>query len=179
MTTIFATLDGSDRFSGFYPDDIWPTPPAGAVAISAAVWQAALASPGGTYAGGVYTPAAITPAHLLGYANGKVERLLATPRLYTPAAGVSIVNDSAPSPTGVYLNALAARLSAIAYPLAWQGDDGTVTAIASPAVLTAFIDAVFAYSDSVWAFVNTVVAPGIAAGTITTPAAIDALAWPA
>ena len=137
---------------------------------------------GWTYNGTVFaapaapTPAAPTAAQLLAYANAKVGALLAVSRGYALSGGTSVKSD-ATTPTNadlVGLNFWGTANPAATLP--WVDDFGVVTSITG-AQAVALGQAVLAYGQSVYAVLATV-APGIAGGTITTTAAIDAAAWP-
>lgn len=187
--TIYGVLDAGHHFVAFYSSDVSPPAsiPAAAVAISAAVWQAALASPGGTYAAGVYTPPAVAPptrAQLNAYANGKVLALLAAERLYSgaaiagvalPAGVAGILCAAAPAWNSLLtINAWGLANPAATQP--WTDDAYNVFTLTGAEAVT-FSDAALAYGQSVYATLASA-ATAIASGAIATTAAIDALGWP-
>ncbi len=182
IDTCYATLDASGRLTGFYPSDIWPTPPAGAVAITLDVWREALANPGGTFADGVYAPPSTAPtqAQLLAYIGSKVSALEAIVRVYQLSAGppaVSVKCDATDSTRSSGAGLAAWGLANPTASFGWQDNFGVVTQITGAEVVTLF-NAVVAYGMSVYA-VSGPACTAVLSGTITTTAQIDALAWPA
>ena len=119
-----------------------------------------------------------TLVQLLSYTNGKIAALLAIPRLYGPlGAGGPTVKCDGTTATGVSLAAINAWGTAA--PTAtqpWLDDYGVATTItgAQGVTLSALAGT---YARSVWA-VAASTCTAILAGTVTTTAQIDALAWP-
>lgn len=145
----------------------------GSIAADTAYLDATLQSAG-------LPPSGLTPptqAQLLTYANGKVQSLLGTARPYT-VAGLSgpVVDDLGPV-TALTMNTAFVMQSALTYPYKWSDDNYTIWSMTQDQLI-AFLEAAFAYGDSVWALANGTAFSGINAGSITTTAQIDALSWP-
>jgi hypothetical protein len=117
-----------------------------------------------------------TQAQLMAYANSKLMSVMAVPRTYALGGSVSVKAD-ATTATGADL--LSLNVWGTANPAAtqpWVDDFGAVTIITGAEAVT-LANAVLAYGQSAYAILASAMT-GIAAGTITTTAQIDALAWP-
>jgi hypothetical protein len=143
----------------------------GSIASSAVALDAVLTSVGLPMSG--LAPA--TKPQLLAYANSKVMGLTATPRSYS--LGSATILADATTGTIALVSGLADW--GTANPTAtqpWIDDFGTVTQITGSEAVT-LKTVGLAYIQSIYAVLATA-ALEIKAGTITTDAQIDALAWP-
>ena len=117
-----------------------------------------------------------TQAELQAYAGAKAQKLLAAMRSYT--SGTATLKSDATSATIADLMALAQWGAAnVSASQNWVANDYSVTAI-NGAGFVALAPEVGAYALSVYAELAGVLG-AVAAGTITTTAAIDAYAWTA
>ncbi len=174
-TTIHADIDSSGRFIGFYPSDVWDVNslPPDAVEITIEVWRSALASPGGTYADGVYTPLPPTAPKvvLAAYAADKRWRV-ETGGIVVAGSQIDTSRDSQSLIEGAFAYVKESGEDAVEFKTAsgWVTmDAATVRAVAL--AVGAHVRACFATESAV--------STAILAGTITTEAEIDSAAWPA
>lgn len=118
-------------------------------------------------------------ADLLAHANAKVETLRATPRSYDVGGSpdVSIKADASADTIALVAGLGAWGAANPTATQAWTDDFGVVTTITGAQAATLMNNG-RAYIASVYAILGQACA-SITAGTITTTAAIDALAWPA
>jgi hypothetical protein len=117
-----------------------------------------------------------TLAQLLAYASAQAQVLLATMGSYTAGATV-IKSDATPA---TLTDWMALQQWAADNPTAttqWVANDNTVTALPATAV-GVIAPLVGGFSQAVYQALATILS-AIAAGTITTTAAIDAASWPA
>jgi hypothetical protein len=152
----------------------------GSIAPNSAALDAVLAT-AGLPASGLTPPTAL---QLNQYANGKVLGLLVAERLYSGASVAGVTMPSGVTGITCAEGPAAANLLSInawgqAAPAAtqqWTDDLYAVFTLTGAQAVT-FSDAALAYGQSLYAMLATA-ALAIKAGTITTTAQIDALAWP-
>jgi hypothetical protein len=160
------TTDG-DITTMFNPSLVWvPVGSSGAEA-------------GWTYAGGLFTaPAAPPPptqAELYAYANAKAQALLATMKSYGPDAPFLKADRTAPTISDLLaIEQDAATSPSDAYD--WVANDNSVTAFTA-AQIAALAAQVASDRKAIFAALATA-SSGIAGGSITMTAEIDALSWP-
>jgi hypothetical protein len=135
-------------------------------------------------------PPVLTKDQLLMYADDKASSFLRLSRGY-PITGLTMpavvsaaytsgeIFDDAGGATAIDQAALATAMSMslLTFPFAYSDENHNVWSL-TQAQLQQFLGAVTAYALSVWAVINGTVIPGVASGSITTTAQIDALAWP-
>ena len=140
---------------------------------------------GWTYAPGA-TPAFVAPAapapskaQLLSYAEHKVDDLLHRSRNYIVAGLSGPIYEDFDIGTSASLSQIAQclSLSSLVFPFLYSDENYEVWSL-TQVQLSSFLSQIFAYGASVWAFCNGTAIPAIQAGSITTVAEIDGLAWP-
>lgn len=132
---------------------------------------------GDTYSNGTFTPPAPTQAQLVAYANGKQQALMTGGYTITlPEGTITFATDIS---SMSLITGKAVRLQQANAPASvdWQTGPTTFTTIVAADFITAATD----IADFVQATFDALqpIFSGIAAGTITATAQIDAATWPA